>query len=122
MRRILLIEDDDVQLRIRETVLKGAGFDVLTASRAENALTLLSSESAIDNVGLIITDHYLPGLTGVDFVRRVREMNTHVPVIVLSGLPDADTEYEGLGVVFRQKPCPPADLISLVQRTFDCAA
>jgi hypothetical protein len=36
-------------------------------------------------------------------------------VIVISGQPDADTEYAGLDVVFRNKPCEPEDLISLVR-------
>jgi len=36
-------------------------------------------------------------------------------VIVVSVLPDADTEYAGLDVIFRSKPCDPEDLISLVR-------
>ena len=50
-----------------------------------------------------------------EFVRLVREVNPTVPVIVISGLPEAENEYEGLNVVFRQKPCPPPELIQLVQ-------
>jgi DNA-binding response OmpR family regulator len=122
--KVLLVEDDATQLRIREAVVRGAGFEVLTAADAESALRILRSASSSENesVGIIITDHYLPGITGVEFLQKIRETNPVVPVIVLSGLPGAETEYEGLGVIFRSKPCPPADIISLVRRSLDHAA
>ena len=62
-----------------------------------------------------MTDHVLPGASGADFVRQLREIKPAVPVIVITGLPEAESEYEGLGVIFRQKPCPPPELIALVR-------
>jgi DNA-binding response OmpR family regulator len=57
----------------------------------------------------------MPDMDGVEFVRELRTFNREVPVIVISGLPDADSEYAGLDVIFRNKPCEPEDLISLVR-------
>ncbi len=125
MRKVLLVEDDDVQLRIREAVLKAAGFEVVTAAEAETALPIISgaqNHGANDSISIIITDHLLPGMSGVEFVRQVRAMDTRVPVLVLSGLPDAFAAYEGLNIIFRQKPCPPGEIIALVRRSFNTAA
>ena len=53
------------------------------------------------------------------FVREFRSFNQNTPVIVISGLPDADQEYTGLNVVFRLKPCDPEDLIALVRKAIE---
>jgi DNA-binding response OmpR family regulator len=64
---------------------------------------------------VIVTDHLMPGCSGPELVRRIRAKNDWIAVIVLSGLPDAHSEYEGLEVVFRAKPLPPPELIELVR-------
>jgi DNA-binding response OmpR family regulator len=115
LRRVLLIDDSPLQLRVREAVLRDAGFEVLIATTAESANALLRSQAVGDSVGVIVTDHMLPGASGADFVRQLRQIKTTVPVIVITGLPEAETEYDGLNVVFRQKPCPPSELIALVR-------
>ena len=117
MRRVLLIDDSPLQLRVRETVLREAGFEVCIATTAESAHALLRSEPAGDSIGVIVTDHILPGASGAAFVRQLRQIKPSVPVIVITGLPEAEAEYEGLGVIFRQKPCPPPELIALVRDT-----
>lgn len=117
MRRVLLIDDSPLQLRVREAVLRDAGFEVCIATTAESAHALLRSDLVGDSVGVIVTDHILPGASGADFVRQLRQIRPAVPVIVVTGLPEAESEYAGLNVVFRQKPCPPAELIALVR---DC--
>ena len=57
----------------------------------------------------------MPKATGSDFIRLVRKVNSEVPVIVISGLAEAEQEYAGMDILFRQKPCPPPELIQLVQ-------
>jgi DNA-binding response OmpR family regulator len=66
----------------------------------------------------MITDHLMPNMNGPEMVRRLREQGLDLPVIVLSGLPDAETQYEGLNVMFRLKPFPPDSLIELVHEIF----
>ncbi len=115
VRRVLLIDDSPLQLRVREVILRDAGLEVCIATTAESAHALLRSESVGASIGVIVTDHVLPGASGADFVRQLREINKDVPVIVITGLPEAETEYEGLNVVFRQKPVAPPELIALVR-------
>lgn len=113
MAQVLLIDDNPLQLGVRETVLRNAGFTVSIATTVESALATLRVLG--ERVGVVVTDHVMPGHSGADFVRELRKENRWVPVIVLSGLPEAESEYEGLEVTFRQKPIPPPELISLVR-------
>ncbi len=118
MRHILLIDDNPLQLKVRETVLRQAGFLVSVATTAESALATL--RVLPDRVGLIITDHLMPGCVGSELVRQIRASDIAVPVIVLSGLPEAEAEYEGLDVTFRAKPFPAPELIELVRSLLAC--
>ena len=114
MSAVLLIDDNPVQLRAREAVLRNAGITTHIATTQEGALALLRSEVS-EAVGAIITDHIMPGSSGAEFVRALRAAKPGVPVIVITGLAEAESEYRGLGVTFRQKPCPPEELIALVR-------
>lgn len=119
VQKVLLVDDDPLQLRIRETVLRKAGVEVCIATNALSALAFLRAEA--HSFGAIVTDHFMPEIAGSEFVRRLRKLDSSIPVIVVSGA-DAEDEYEGLNVIFRQKPCHPLELISLVQHSFDKAA
>ncbi len=114
IRPILLIDDDAVQLRVRQAVLHDAGFEVAGAISAEAALALLRAEEGA-RVAAVVTDHMLPGLSGADVVREIRKVRPGIPVVVVTGLPGAEAEYAGLDIQFRQKPCPPEELIALVR-------
>lgn len=111
-----MIDDDPLQLRVREAVLRDAGLEVDVATTAESALALLRSEPGF-RIGTIVTDHIMPGASGAVFVQALRAIKPHVPVIVISGMAEAEDEYEGLDVSFRTKPCPPPELIALVKQS-----
>lgn len=114
-KTVLLVDDNPIQLSARQMVLNQAGIEVQVATSADSALALLRSLSQAKNIGVVVTDHIMPQATGSEFVRMLREVNPHVPVIVISGMPEAQQEYDGMDVIFRQKPCPPPELIALVQ-------
>jgi DNA-binding response OmpR family regulator len=63
----------------------------------------------------VITDHIMPGMSGVEFVRELRKTHPALPVMVISGLEEAQAEYEGLEVQFLLKPVPPEVLLTTVQ-------
>jgi DNA-binding response OmpR family regulator len=113
LNQVLLVDDNPVQLSVREAVLRKAGFQVSIATSVESALATL--RVIRDRIGVIVTDHLMPGCSGLDLVRQIRAESDWIPVIVLSGLPDATSEYDGLEVVFRAKPLPPPELIELVR-------
>jgi len=109
---VLLIDDNLAQLRIREVVLRAAGISVACASTAVEAFAFLRPVAS--KVDVTVTDHVMPGVNGSVFVRQLHELRPHVPVIVISGLAEAEAQYTGLDVTFLRKPCPPELLIQAV--------
>jgi CheY-like chemotaxis protein len=113
--RILLVDDNHIQSATRRAILEGCGRDVNLAQQGRQALELLDQPDGTQGFGLIITDHLMPVMSGPEFVAEVRRRGITLPIIVLSGLPEAETNYQGLDVIFRLKPFDPDSLIRLVQ-------
>jgi CheY-like chemotaxis protein len=109
---ILLVDDNAVQAATRQTILKRAGYSVQAALNPIRALELFERHEFVTEVGVVITDHIMPGMNGAEFVRELRKIRPSVPVIVISGLEEAECEYEGLDVRFLLKPLPPDQLLS----------
>lgn len=111
---ILLIDDNAIQAATRQTILKRAGYFVIAVLSPERALEQLRNNDFPEPIDLILTDHFMPGMTGSEFVSRLREFQPHLPVLVISGMAEAEDEYEGLDVVFRLKPLLPENLLASV--------
>ncbi len=113
---ILLIDDNAVQAATRQAILKRAGFFVIAVLSPERALDQYRNDEYPATINLIITDHIMPGMTGAEFVKEVRSFDARVPVLGISGLLEAEDEYQDLGVHFRLKPLLPDDLLASVHR------
>jgi CheY-like chemotaxis protein len=111
---ILLIDDNAVQAATRQTILKRSGYFVIAVLNPERALDQFRNSEFPAPIDLIITDHIMPGMNGSEFVTKVREFAPKVPVLVISGLVDAEDEYAGLGIHFRLKPLLPDNLLASV--------
>lgn len=79
MTKILIVDDEPVQLRLTAEVAKRAGFDTLTASTGNEALSLLKTDSSI---GAMVLDLVMPDLDGMGVMEAMRRDNISVPVIV----------------------------------------
>jgi DNA-binding NtrC family response regulator len=111
---LLLIDDNAVQAATRQTILKRQGYFVIVTLSPVRALEQLRSGEFADPVDLIITDHLMPDMNGVNFVSAVREFAPTIPVLVISGMAEAEEEYKDLNVNFRLKPLLPDHLIASV--------
>ena len=85
MADILVVDDDDV---IRDTLceLLSQEHSCQTADTAENALAQLEARS----FDVVLTDISMPGLNGMELLRRVLELHPGTPVIMISGLTDQE--------------------------------
>jgi DNA-binding response OmpR family regulator len=116
MVRVLLLEDHPLQLQAREAVLEAAGFAVTSARTAEDALVHVRDAAASAKFNAVITDHVLANGNGVAFVRKLRALAPDIPVIVMTGLAEAEPEYSELNVTFLQKPYPPEEFVRAVEK------
>lgn len=111
---ILLIDDNAIQAATRQAILRRAGYEAIAVLNPKQALEQLHN-GAGSRVDLVITDHIMPGMNGSEFVRELRRTYPELPVLVISGLAEAEAEYEGLNVMFRMKPLQPDYLLASVR-------
>jgi two-component system KDP operon response regulator KdpE len=78
---VLVVDDEPQILRALQTTLRGAGYEVVTATTAEEAL----ASAAIRSPDAVILDLVLPDGSGVDVCRELRTWTT-VPVLILSAV------------------------------------
>ncbi len=89
--RILVVDDETQITRVLKTALSSQGYEVKSASDGESALNLV-----LDWIpDLIVTDLSMPGMTGIELCRLVRE-RSQVPMIVLSVRGEEKTKIEAL--------------------------
>lgn len=119
---LLLIDDNAVQAATRQTILKRAGYSIITALSPEHALEQFRHNQYPAPVDLILTDHLMPSMNGAQFVTHLRAFAPHIPVLVISGLAEAEDEYSGLGVEFHLKPFPPENLLACIQHLLEANA
>lgn len=84
----VLVVDDEVSLRVisRRYLEESGKFLVYTAESAREALELMESPEC--QVDVIVSDYYLPGLNGMDFLKRVRSAYGNIPFIFFTGRED----------------------------------
>lgn len=81
---ILLVDDNKMGLAARRVVLEELGHKVVTAANGVDALSALEAQS----FDLLITDWKMPKLDGIELIRRLRESQNAIPIILLSGFAD----------------------------------
>jgi DNA-binding NtrC family response regulator len=86
--RVLVIDDDEVLLNVVGRALRAAGFQVVSATSAEEGLERFVAIKP----DCAVVDVYLPGLDGFAFVERARALAPEVPMLMLSGLEGVDHE------------------------------
>lgn len=82
--RILYAEDE---VGIRENIAESLGYyvkEVLEAGDGQEALEVYESEKP----DIILTDIHMPNLNGIEFVKKVRESNRHIPVVMITAHTD----------------------------------
>jgi two-component system response regulator HydG len=116
--RILVIDDDQGVRDSMARMLRGAGFNVETAGTGEEGVA-----AAKGNVfDVIISDMRMPGISGIDVLRRLRELRVDSAFIVMTGFGTVDSAVEAmkLGAVdFVQKPFFRDELLMRVRAAAD---
>lgn len=113
-QKILLVEDEDKMQFIISDNLESEGYFVEIASTGEEALELKS----INNYDLVLLDNMLPGISGIDVCRVIREQDKLVPIIFLSAKSEEIDKVLGLeigGDDYITKPFSVRELVSRIR-------
>jgi CheY-like chemotaxis protein len=107
---ILCVDDEENQLILRKMVLERAGYRVLTANSAVNAIEMFGSEP----IDLVIVDYYMPGMNGLSLARELRR-SRKVPIVILSAFAELPGEAIGSADVWITKGISSEELLSRLQ-------
>ncbi len=110
--RVLLIEDDSAVARSIELMLGGHGFNVYTTDLGEEGIDL----GKLYDYDIIILDLNLPDMHGYDVLRKLRAAKVATPILILSGMGDADKKVKGLGFGADDYLVKPFDRQELIAR------
>jgi response regulator RpfG family c-di-GMP phosphodiesterase len=89
---ILIVDDEKSICEILAQFLTLKGYKVYLAGSAEEAIKVLKA----DPIDIVLSDIKMPGLSGVDLLKWIREYNPSVPVLLTTGFPTLDTAIEAL--------------------------
>jgi PAS domain S-box-containing protein len=81
--RVLLVDDDSLVLRSSAAMLEDLGHEVVGVASGESALAIIQEEG--DQIDLVIADHLMPGMTGLELANTLRTLRPCLPVILATG-------------------------------------
>jgi len=113
--RILLVDDEVLLLRTLSNALREDGFDVLSASSAEDAAKQLGGGVAVD---VVVLDVKLPGKSGLELLREFRSAGFHGRAVVMTAFdsPESERVCRSLSVDrYLRKPFDLARMLDLVR-------
>jgi signal transduction histidine kinase len=110
--RILFVDDDLLIAGSTVGLLEDLGHQVVEVHSGTEALRLLEGGLAAD---LLITDHAMPGMTGIELARQVRRQYPQLPILLATGFAELDG-IEAVGVARLAKPYTQAQLSSEIAR------
>ncbi|NJL97464.1 MAG: response regulator transcription factor [Synechococcaceae cyanobacterium RM1_1_27] len=116
MKRILIVDDDDLSLKVLTRHLTQQGYQVYTATSGAEGLERFSQ----DNPDLVVSDVVMPDMDGFEFCRqlRLRRVGELVPFIFLSSRGELDDRVQGyeLGADdYLTKPFEPRELTAKIE-------
>ncbi|MGC4088092.1 MAG: PAS domain-containing protein [Polyangiaceae bacterium] len=113
---VLLVDDEGAVRRVLRRMLERSGFSVLESEDGAEALALF--EQGARHVDALIIDRSMPGLSGEQVLEKLTEMCVSLPIILLSGHPDAELENPDV-VAILTKPISRQLLINEVRKAID---
>ncbi|MHC5372411.1 response regulator transcription factor [Enterococcus sp. LJL120] len=112
MITILIVEDDENLNALYQSVLKTAGFKILSANNGEEALTVLEEH----HVDLIITDIMMPEMDGFELAKELRQSGFELPILVITAKESYEDKRKGFGIGVDDYMVKPIDVNEMVLR------
>jgi len=115
--RVLVVEDNEAQLRTLTAILEEEGFDTIGCSTATEALQHVGQE----DIAVAIVDLRLPALSGTELLKRFQELGDNVPVVVHTAYASYESAKDAINhgaFAYVEKACDPDEIVYHVRRAF----
>jgi response regulator RpfG family c-di-GMP phosphodiesterase len=112
---ILVVDDDPLLLETMQDILEREDFSVAVSK---------TGQEAVENIkhgdwDLVVTDIKMPGMSGIELLRAIKELDAHIPVIVITGFASVETAVEAIregAYDYVIKPFEVGKLLAIIQR------
>jgi DNA-binding response OmpR family regulator len=114
MARVLVIDDDEMVLALVQRILSLEGFETLTTADGPQGLALFKER----HPDIILLDLALPGMNGLEVLRKIRQLDEKAKVIVVTGSGSDDSAEVALrygACDFVRKPVDYADFVRRIK-------
>jgi DNA-binding NtrC family response regulator len=116
--KVLVVDDDDSLRRVMQLQLEEAGYDVIAAAGADQALPLLEEHTP----ALVITDLKMPDMSGMDLLRKLRSDHPETTVVMITAFGTVQTAVEAMkagAYDYITKPINYQELVLTVNRALE---
>ncbi len=115
--QLIAVDDDPMALRVLLAQLQGAGYSTIGVDNGATVLEILSNETAV-----VLLDLRMPGLSGIECLRRIRKNFKNTQVIVVTGSEDVQDAVNAMkegAFEYLRKPYQPDELLVYVQKAVE---
>jgi len=119
-KTILLVDDDEKYLAYLAESIRSCGCRILTKTNGHAALAVFDEGTTVD---LVVTDHFMPGMNGLEFMEAVRKRTQTLPILLLTAYADVETYFSALKFGAYEVTCKPISektLRAIVQAALSC--
>ena len=92
MLKLLLIDDEEGIRKLLSISLRNEGYDVITADNGQSGIELFEQEAP----SIVLTDIKMPGMDGIDVLRRIKKINPDAEVIIITGYGDMENAVKSI--------------------------
>ncbi|MDY6851149.1 MAG: response regulator, partial [Thermodesulfobacteriota bacterium] len=119
--RILVVDDEKAVVDVWLYMLNEFGYEVVTNTSSLEALNVFQTQP--DNFDIVITDHTMPDMTGVELTREIKNIRPDIPIIMCTGCDNLITPEEAMEIGISEVVTKPigSGLACVIRRVLDSA-
>jgi signal transduction histidine kinase len=110
--RILIVDDDHLVMTGISAMIEDLGHTPIEAHSGAEALAKLAADV---NVDVVITDHAMPAMTGLQLAKSIQESYSGIPIILATGYAELPVDPTSLGMIRLAKPCNQYDIAMAIR-------
>jgi two-component system, OmpR family, response regulator CpxR len=108
---ILCVDDNELELSVLKFMLATNGYRVVAANNGQEAIGIFS-DTAVD---LVLSDYAMPQMNGDQLVNRLKQIASHVPMILLGDPQKMGDQLHGADALLAKKSCSPQELLERIK-------